>query len=245
MTWVGGLPPSPRTRQSSYRTHLPSRFSMAPPAMSWMNEGLWQVRVMVERLVDKVFSSLPFRKAYHFIGGLALFLLTLFLGDTAFFIACALYLLAFLAFGARVSFAVIGVASLFAITRSRFATLGAIVIFTRGDGLSAVIGSCYGKRWLPWNAQRSIAGSIAILAGAIIGTFIFIPCASPVTGWERALVVGLPSVAGCIAESLPITLIRDRKPDDNLIIILVSGLTLRVLMALLAFPEPSFLQLAR
>lgn len=218
---------------------------MAPPAVSWMNDGLWQVRVMVERLVDRVFTSLPFRKAYHFIGGLALFLLTLFLGDTAFFIACALYLLAFLAFGKRVSFAVIGVASLFAITRSRFATLGAIVIFTLGDGLSAIMGSCYGKRRLPWSAQKSIAGSVAFLAGAIIGTFIFVSCASPVTGWERALLVGLPSVTGCIAESLPITVIRDRRPDDNLIIILVSGVTLRVLMALLAIPEPSFLKMAR
>ncbi len=192
--------------------------------------------MMAERLFDRIFTNLAFRKAYHFLGGVALFLMVYHLSDTGFYIACVVYLLAFLAFGKRISFAAAGALLLFAITRSRFATLGAIIIFTLGDGLAALIGSRYGKRHLPWNGRKTMVGSAAFLTGSVVGMFLYISSVSWVPGWEKSLLVFVPSIAACIVESLPITVIRDRKPDDNLIIILVAGVILFLLELLLAIP---------
>lgn len=191
---------------------------------------------MVERLFDRVFTNLAFRKAYHFLGGVALFLMAYHLSATGFYIGCVVYLLVFLAFGRRISFAVAGALLLFAITRSRFATLGAIVIFTLGDGLAALIGSKYGKRHLPWNGRKTIVGSAAFLTSSAIGMSLYISSVSRVHGWEKSLLVLVPSIAACIVESLPITVIRDRKPDDNLIIILVAGMILFLFELLLTIP---------
>lgn len=192
---------------------------------------------MVERLFDRIFSSLALRKVYHFVSGLLLFLMVYRLNDAGIYVTGVLYLLAFLAFGKRVSFAVIGVLLLFAITRSRFATLAAIVIFILGDGFAALIGSKYGERHLPWNGDKTVVGSAAFLGSSAIGMFIYVSGVPQIRGWEKCLLVLVPSLVACVFESVPILVISDRKRDDNFVIILVSGLIVFFLMGLLSIPD--------
>jgi len=194
---------------------------------------------MAERLYDRVFSSLTLRKAYHFIGGLVLFLITCFLSDSGIVAACLVYFFAFLVLGRRISFAVLGVLLLFAITRSTFATLGAIVIFTLGDGLAAVIGSRFGRQCLPWNSRKTVLGSAAFLASSVAGMMVLVGTTSPLAGGGTLLLVLLPPAVACVVEGLPVSAIRDRKPDDNLLIILSAGLTVRLLMFLAGTPDLS------
>jgi dolichol kinase len=199
---------------------------------------------MAERLYDTIFTSLALRKGYHFAGGLVLFLITCFLSDTGIFAALVFYFLAFLILGRRISFAVLGVLLMFATTHSRFATLGAIVIFTIGDGLAAHIGSTFGRAPLPWNPRKTALGSVAFLAGSIISMMVFLTGASPGASGGTLLLILVPSAAACIVESLPISAIRDRKPDDNLLVIMASGLSLRLLVVLLGTPDISCCGLA-
>jgi hypothetical protein len=187
-------------------------------------------------LFDTVFTSLPWRKAYHFAGGIGLLLAFTFLPPLALYAVCITYLIGFLVFGKRISFAVLGALLLFAITRSRFAVLGSVLVFTLGDGLAAVIGARFGRSRLPWNGEKTVLGSLTYLLAASAGMAFFVWLAAPIHPGEQLIVILVPSIVGAAIESLPLTTIRDRKPDDILLSILGVGLVLFALQIVFAIP---------
>jgi dolichol kinase len=163
------------------------------------------------------------------LGGIAITAALLLFDPLIIVLLCVLYLIAFWIWGKRISFAILGVLLLFLLTRSRFATIGAVLIFTFGDGFAAVIGSRYGAWNWPWHRQKTIEGSAAFFIASFLVMGIYIYLVLPEAGGLVWLMVSAPVFIGCILECLPIQFIRDRKPDDNLILILATGFTLYVL----------------
>lgn len=186
----------------------------------------------VGQLVDRLFQNLSFRKVYHFLGGGLILFAVATLDLRWIFVSGLLYLAAFWIWGKRISFAVLGILILLALTRSRFATLGAGIIFVIGDGLAAVVGSAYGRTKWCWNRDKSLAGSAAFLLSSLSAEFVFLRLAGPYPPGFTAAAMVLPCLTTCVLESLPIAVIRDRKPDDNLIIILGAGGILHALTVL-------------
>lgn len=183
-----------------------------------------------ETVFNTIFESLIFRKSYHFIGGM-LIIITLFLLDKGWVFALGLtYLLLFWIYGKRISFAVLAILIFYALTDSRFATIGAAIIFVVGDGTAALIGSKYGRTKLPWHKEKTLIGSVAFLVSSFFVLLIYLISALPEIGAILLVLAFFPSIVGCILECLPISFIKDRKPDDNLIVILGSGITLYVLV---------------
>jgi uncharacterized protein (TIGR00297 family) len=88
-------------------------------------------------------------------------------------------------------------------------------ILAVGDGMSTLVGQRFGRRRIPWNSEKSIAGSFALfffggLAGACLAWWCR-PAAIPVPSLWFSL--GAPFVAAFVAafvETIPIRL------DDNL-----------------------------
>jgi len=91
---------------------------------------------------DLIFGKLSFRKLYHFVGGVLVFSIVYLCDGLLIYLFGLIYLAIFWFWGKRISFAVMAVLILYAITQSKFATLGAVIVFTIGDGMAAVIGSC-------------------------------------------------------------------------------------------------------
>jgi uncharacterized protein (TIGR00297 family) len=117
-------------------------------------------------------------------------------------------------------------------------------IMAWGDGFASVVGRKYGSRKLPWNPNRSWAGSVAfIVIGGIAAVFF--------TAWtfgphrpEPALwyVVGIPLLASLLAavvETVPCGI------DDNASVPLTAGLLILALHqidpSLLALRQPELL----
>ena len=88
-------------------------------------------------------------------------------------------------------------------------------ILAVGDGLATIVGRAAGGRTLPWNPEKTVAGTIALaLAGGAAGAFL--------CWWCRPAIIpppylwfslGAPFAAACVAagvESIPVRL------DDNL-----------------------------
>jgi dolichol kinase len=177
-------------------------------------------------LIDKVFEKHYLRKIYHFCGGGLLILGLVWLDQSWFVLLDALYILAFLIFGKRISFAAIGVMFLLVLSGSKAITLGATVIWVVGDGLAGLLGAAYGKKKWPWNSQKSILGSVSFLAGSYLAMLVFLNLAGEIQESAYRLWLLAPCLVAAIVETLPISFIRDRKPDDNLTIILATGLVL-------------------
>jgi phytol kinase len=78
-----------------------------------------------------------------------------------------------------------------------------------GDGLAALMGRRYGKIKLPWNKNKSWAGSLGVfLGGWVLSAFILVVFAAagvfqaPFTSYLRGIT--LVSLAGALVESLPL-----------------------------------------
>jgi dolichol kinase len=180
---------------------------------------------MAESAVDLVFGRLLFRKAYHLLAGTLILTAIPLLDPPVFTAFLVFYLVAFRVWGKRISFAVLGIliVSLFC---SKYITFGATLIFVIGDGLAGLVGSYFGRTRWPWSAQKTVEGSLAFFLSAILAMLLFLSLTMTWTT-DLLLLAGLPTLAGCIAEVLPIDFIRDRRPDDNLIVILTSGIALQ------------------
>ena len=181
---------------------------------------------MIERLVDKIFTSLYLRKIYHLGGGLLMVIALAQVERNLFILFGALYFLAFLVLAKRISFAVIGVTLLYLLTGSKNLTLYTTIIWLVGDGAAGLIGSALGKRKVPWNNQKTILGSTSFFLSSLavlLALFIL-----AVEEFNASLVIlgVVTCLVACFIESLPVSFIRDRKPDDNFIILVLSGLTM-------------------
>lgn len=181
---------------------------------------------MIISLVDRIFENLFFRKLYHMFGGGLLVLGLVFLDRKWFMVLDAIYIFVFKVYGKRISFAAIGVLLLYFISNSRFITLEATVIWLVGDGMAALIGAAYGKKKWPWSTHKTILGSVAFLLSSIL---VALPVVSIYIDAPLSILFILvlaPCLCASIIEALPLSFIKDRKADDNLLVILSTGLLL-------------------
>lgn len=187
---------------------------------------------------DKIFENLWLRKAYHLIGGLLLVFGLVELGPW-FFAVGIVYLIVFWLVGKRISFAMLGILVVLATTGSVFITVGATIVFWIGDGFAALIGAQFGRTRWTWNRNKSIAGSFAFFASSTVALLIFF--ASVFQGITPAVypVALVTAFVATTAEMVPLSLFKDRKADDNFVILLVSGITLRVVTHLSGLALPA------
>jgi hypothetical protein len=189
----------------------------------------------VNHVIDIVFDNLYFRKVYHVAGGLLIVgLLVAVDNGMLLFLLGVAYVAAFWLFGHRISFAVLGGLLLALLTRSRFACTGAYLILTVGDGAAVFVGTRTGSATWPWHLDKTIAGTAAFFVTSCMALALFLPLTTSASASETVWLAVLPSAVGAAVECAPIRIIRDRKPDDNLLIILSTGLTLAMLVQLLS-----------
>jgi dolichol kinase len=182
-------------------------------------------------LVDKIFVNTFYRKLYHLVGG-SLIVGGLILLELEWFIAlCILYILAFYIISKRISFVIIGILLLLLLSNSIVITLSATTIWVVGDGLAGLVGAAFGKRRWPWHPHKTVLGSVAFFVGSFLAVLVVL-ISMVDASLKVVILLGLISSLGaCIVEFLPITLIKDRKVDDNLMIIIASGLLIQLLTA--------------
>ena len=183
--------------------------------------------------IDKVFENHYWRKIYHLCGGMLLALGLIWLDQGWFVLLDAFYVLAFLILGRRISFAAIGVMLLLVMSGSKPITLGATVIWVVGDGLAGLLGAAYGKKKWPWNSQKSIFGSASFFTGSYLAMLVVLGVFDVTQDCAHELLLLVPCLVAAIVETLPVTFIRDRKPDDNLTVILATGLVLWLMIYVL------------
>jgi uncharacterized protein (TIGR00297 family) len=111
------------------------------------------------------------------------------------------------------------------------ATVWGVLAF--GDGMAALIGMAVRGRPLPWNAQKSWAGTTAFVVFGTVGASVLMAWTLklPIASWVswRILAVTVPLVVACaLVESIPTTL------DDNITVPLAGAL----LVPLLAAADP-------
>lgn len=183
-----------------------------------------------EELVDHVFDSLILRKLYHIFGGLLIVAsLILVRNGTLLFLLGSLYLIAFGLWGKRVSFAILAGLLLAIVTSSRFACAGAYTVWAIGDGVAAIAGTRYGRTAWPWHQSKTPIGTLFFFLSAFPALAVFVHLATISSGTEKLWLALVPAAAGALTECLPVETIRGRKPDDNLLGILSSGLLLHAL----------------
>lgn len=110
---------------------------------------------------------------------------------------------------------------------------GAWAILAVGDSASNIFGRRFGKVPLPWNRQKSVAGSVAMFLASLPVAAFFIwwvgqPAFASLTGTSLVLaycfaLAGIGAFFGTIFESLPLPV------NDNLVIILASSIPMHLL----------------
>lgn len=95
-------------------------------------------------------------------------------------------------------------------------------ILAFGDGMASVVGMALGRRKLPWNPQKSWAGSLAYVTFGTLAAAVLLEWTAPGRyAWAFALAVGFAAaLLAALLESIPQGL------DDNLGVPLVSALFL-------------------
>ncbi|WCJ34729.1 Farnesol kinase chloroplastic [Euphorbia peplus] len=100
--------------------------------------------------------------------------------------------------------------------------IAAICNLCAGDGIADVVGRRFGSQKLPYNQNKSLAGSIAMAVGGFLACLSYMYYFSLFgyveKSWDMAVGFAAVSVASAIVESLPIS----TKLDDNLTVSLTS-----------------------
>ncbi|GLU11908.1 hypothetical protein SLE2022_286260 [Rubroshorea leprosula] len=100
--------------------------------------------------------------------------------------------------------------------------IAAICNLCAGDGLADVVGRRFGTKKLPYNRNKSIAGSVAMATAGFLASLAFMYYFSYFgyiqESWEMVLGFLIVSLASALVESLPIS----TKLDDNLTATLAS-----------------------
>ena len=101
------------------------------------------------------------------------------------------------------------------------------MIFTIGDGFAALIGARFGAKKWPWAEDKTMIGSLAFILTAFIAMLVFLSWAiTDIPFYILLPMAFFSTLIGCYVEARPLVVIKDRKLDDNLNIILISGLVL-------------------
>jgi phytol kinase len=85
----------------------------------------------------------------------------------------------------------------------------ALMLMCGGDGLADIVGRRFGRRKIPWNPQKSWAGSLGMLAGGWIFTAAVLGIFSAAGIFAQPLATLLPAIsiialAATLVESLPL-----------------------------------------
>ncbi|GKV01336.1 hypothetical protein SLEP1_g13893 [Rubroshorea leprosula] len=100
--------------------------------------------------------------------------------------------------------------------------IAAICNLCAGDGLADIVGRRFGTKKLPYNRNKSIAGSVAMATAGFLASLAFMYYFSYFgyiqESWEMVLGFLIVSLASALVESLPIS----TKLDDNLTATLAS-----------------------
>lgn len=103
-------------------------------------------------------------------------------------------------------------------------SIAAICNLCAGDGIADVIGRRFGHKKLPYNSNKSIAGSISMAAAGFLVSIWYMHYFSSFGYLEESLGMALRflvvSIAAALVESLPIS----TELDDNLTVPLTSAL---------------------
>lgn len=184
---------------------------------------------MLGSLIERVFENHNLRKLYHILGGgLGIFGLVL-LNRNWFILVGVIYVLVFLFYGKRVSFAAIAILLLLILSGSEFITLLASIIWVVGDGLAGLLGAAYGRRKWPWHNRKTIFGSVSFFVSSSLAMLVLLSDSTDIPPSALLLMTLVPCFVACMVETLPASFIRDRKPDDNLMVILITGFILQLL----------------
>ncbi|KAH9701835.1 Farnesol kinase [Citrus sinensis] len=100
--------------------------------------------------------------------------------------------------------------------------IAAICNLCAGDGFADVVGRRFGKRKLPYNQNKSIAGSCAMASAGFLSSigfmYYFFSFGYMQCSWELVFGFLVVSLASALVESLPIS----TKLDDNLTLTITS-----------------------
>ncbi len=83
--------------------------------------------------------------------------------------------------------------------------LAALTILAFGDGTATLVGKLFGRRRLPWNRQKTWAGTLTFLLVAVpLATFAYWGEARPHVPFAASLLcAGVPAVVAAAVESVP------------------------------------------
>lgn len=91
-------------------------------------------------------------------------------------------------------------------------------VMAMGDGAATIIGKAVNGPRLPWNREKTLAGSLAFFLAAAAGAFLLYGWVSYSFGGRDIIYLALMGAfVGALVESLPLTI------DDNLSVPLLSG----------------------
>ncbi|XP_020537441.1 probable phytol kinase 3, chloroplastic isoform X2 [Jatropha curcas] len=103
-------------------------------------------------------------------------------------------------------------------------TIAAICNLCAGDGMADIVGRRFGNHKLPYNTNKSIAGSVAMALAGFLASITYMHYFASFgyvrESWEMTMGFLVVSIASAIVESLPIS----TQLDDNLTVSLTSVL---------------------
>ena len=99
-------------------------------------------------------------------------------------------------------------------------------ILALGDGAATLVGTRFRAHALPWNPEKTYAGSLAFLFFGTLGASALLWWILPALEWRSVLFLGVKTtMVATIVESLP------WKVNDNITVPLASAVVLSLLMA--------------
>jgi len=102
---------------------------------------------------------------------------------------------------------------------------GAWGIMALGDGMATLVGRAFKVRELPWNKNKSYAGTVAFTLFGLIGSIILLHWMLPEAGFNFIFFLSLKTVVvAAVVESLP------WRVNDNISVPFVAAIMLNLLM---------------
>lgn len=192
--------------------------------------------IWAERQIDKYSENWILRKVYHIVGGVLIISILYYLDITFVFLLFLLYLVAFRLWK-KTLYGILALLILLALTRSKFAAICAAILFTFGDSTATFLGIKYGKTRLPWNCKKTVLGTVGFFLSSCVAMWVFTLLVIPLEEMEQWLLIIVPSLAGSMVESLPLSFTKEPRPNDNPNIILMTGMLIYSFQFLLKIPS--------
>jgi dolichol kinase len=195
---------------------------------------------MYSPLVRYLDTRLFARKLVHVFGGSLCAALVLWLPALWIYLLGGMVIALYLVISRRLSLALLGPLALLALTGSRLLVSATFTVLALGDGVASVVGHTLGHRRWPWRTGKTLEGSAANWLVASTGLFMLLSMLLPGTGPAiRLLLATIPALGGALAEALPLDIMQNGKSDDNLAVVLATGLAFYLLSACLGVAPPA------